>query len=688
MPGNNKPPVTKKVDWPQGQWVCVQCGTEMKAQHFGRDTNVCYNCVAMADRDKLAKAMAERKAQRAKLHKMDRIEQRRAAGRLGGITRGKQKKEEAKERRRIKRAAQRKVEQHADLTSRQMAPQVMAEKELASRELARRSLLHYTERNVPGYEAGWVHEDICRRLEKFMEDVEDRKSPRLMLWMPPRHGKSELASTQYPSWVLGHHPEWEFISASYTVDLPLGFSKKVRAQISSDSYKNIFPKTVLSKDWTGAEQWKTSEGGGYRAAGVGGGVTGMGAHIFVIDDPVKGHVEADSETTRERNKGWYSSDVYTRQAPGAGVLVIQTRWHDDDLSGWLQRLMAEGYKEYEALRDEAAVQLAAAKTQEEVDDAKQSQREAGQVRESIDKWEIVVYPAIATSDEYLNTRSGTITTGENVTDLKQNSSHYRLLRKKGEALHPARFPLPLLRKYKRNMQPRDWAALMQQNPTPDEGAFFTTDMLRFRATLPDWRHMTTFVTWDLAIGLKTTNDWTVGLVAGLDWEDNLWILDMLRGRWATQQIAENILDTHVRYNATMTGIEKGQLELAIMPILRKRMAERSKYITLAEGNDALVPISDKIVRARPLQGRLQQGKVLLPMDQPWVETLTNELLRFPTGVHDDIVDAAAWMARMTMHVQPPPSPDTVRRNPTFVSWRDRLDGIIGRGGTPKNFMAR
>jgi predicted phage terminase large subunit-like protein len=125
----------------------------------------------------------------------------------------------------------------------------------------------------------------------------------------------------------------------------------------------------------------------------------------------------------------------------------------------------------------------------------------------------------------------------------------------------------------------------------------------------------------------------------------------------------------------LTGIEKGVLELALKPHLDRRMKERRQYITLAEDEQALRPVTDKVVRARPLQGRLQQGKVILPADQPWVDQLIQEFLRFPGGLHDDMVDAAAWLVRMVLNHAPPPEP---KKEVKFKSWRDRLQVTTGR----------
>jgi hypothetical protein len=161
-----------------------------------------------------------------------------------------------------------------------------AKAELAMRFVTRRRLLPFVERFNPDYQAGWVHKDICKRLEEFSRDVAEKKSPRLMLFMPPRHGKSTLASVAYPAWHLGRHPEHEFISCSYSGSLAMAFSRKVRGLLREEGFKSAF-KTRLDPQSQSAEAWLTTSGGGYVAAGVGGGITGKGAHVLVIDDPVK-----------------------------------------------------------------------------------------------------------------------------------------------------------------------------------------------------------------------------------------------------------------------------------------------------------------------------------------------------------------------------------------------------------------
>lgn len=672
------------TDWKLGKFVCSRCEKQKKRHDFKynvQEADVCIACKADDEAARLAEQISKRKAER---KYKDKNAQRKAAAKLGGRARGRQMKEDAKQRTKLKKDLEKKVQRKAAAIADLRDPVSMAEHELASRELARRSLIHYTERGMPNYEAGWVHEDIARRLEKFMRDVEEQKSPRLMLWVPPRHGKSELSSTQFPSWVLGHHPNWEFMNVSASLELPLGFSRKVRAQLRSDEYHKLFPDTYLSKDSQGAENWKTTKGGGFRASGIGGLITGMGAHILLVDDPVKDQADADSDTARDALWNWFGPTAYSRIAPGGGCLVIQTRWHDDDLSGRLERQMREELSENEAQRAEAKYLIRHAATAEERNEAQRMLNHYNEEWKSIDKWEIVKYPAIATHDEYLNLQTGRITDGAHVSE-KVLKSNYRKLRTKGDALHPQRWSKIELMRRKRILQPRHWSALYQQNPTPDEGAYFTSDTFRTRITLPEHGEMYKFCAWDLAIGQKQGNDYTVGVVGALDWDDRIWILDMIRGRFMISQIAQLVVDTHVRYDAQMTGIEKGQLELALYPELKRYMKKNRKYIALAEGEDALRPITDKMVRARPLQGRMQQGTVLFPADQPWFEEhLKAEMLRFPNGVHDDIVDAMAWLVRMTTGVSSPRNPsDKHRGRGRIKSWRDRL-----KGNARKDFMAR
>lgn len=519
-----------------------------------------------------------------------------------------------------------------------------AQGEQAARILCKRRLIPFTKRINPKYDAGWIHEDIARRLEKFSDDVAKGLSPRLMLLMPPRHGKSELASRMFPAWHLGRHPDHEIIACSYNVSLAMTFSRKVKEVLENPSYQSVFT-TRLNPNHQGAEEWTLqNQAGGYVAAGVGGGITGKGSHVLIIDDPLKNAEEADSADVREKLWTWYGSTAYTRLAPGGGVLVVQTWWHDDDLAG--------------------RIQLAA------------------QEDEDADQFEVVKYPAIAEDDEFLDLATDTIVYAAAIQDelnelstsdrvnfeLTGQCPAYRRLRRKGDALHPSRYDTKKLLRIKKTIQTRHWSALYQQNPVPDDGSYFTKDQFK-RGPTPSVKVCNVFIAWDFAISEKKQNDYTVGTVALQDDDDILHVADVVRFKSADSFfIVEAILNLALKWASPsmMLGFEDGQIFKAIRTLLTKRMRERRMYQSIK----VLTPISDKLARARPLQGRMQQGMVCFDEKAEWYDTVRSEMLRFPAGVHDDCVDSLAWATTMTLEREAPRKP----RVQQMKSWRDRLNG--------------
>lgn len=535
-----------------------------------------------------------------------------------------------------------------------VSPTRSPKQELARRELARRRLLQFTRQSHPRYKAGWVHDDICRRLERFSQQVALEQSPRLMLLMPPRHGKSELASIRFPAWHLGHHPEHEIINVGYNLDLPMIFSRKVREILREPDYNAIFPGAVLDPESQGATAWKTTAGGGFTPAGVGGGITGKGAHILVVDDPIKNQEEADSILIRDALEGWYQSTAYTRLAPGGGVLIIETWWNDDDLAGRLQSL---------ARRDPLA-----------------------------DKFEVVKYPALAEKYEYRDTNTLEIVNSDMPLhtpdeDLVFDTAHkmgsrasiftgdgLELIRRPGDCLHFQRYDETALARYKANLNPRIWSALYQQNPVPDEGMYFKKEYFRYAPAMPDLRQCYLYTAWDWAVGVKTHNDWTVGVTIAQDSQDNLYVLEVMRMKVDSFGIADAVADVAARYSTIYgapytLGVEDGQIWKAIEPIVKKRFSERSVFPV----TEVMKPLTDKLARGRPLQGRFAAGKVFFPEDAPWRKEVETELLRFPAGAHDDIVDALAWVAQLVVRKDPP----KLYVPPAPRSWRDKLTGVDG-----------
>ena len=171
--------------------------------------------------------------------------------------------------------------------------------------LARSCLAAFVRYTMPGYRMGWVHEEICSELDAFLADVVAGRSPRLMLTMPPRHGKSELASRRFPAYALGRYPDLSVISTSYAADLSSRMNRDVQRVIDSPEYRELFPGTALYgkniRTVGNGSYLRNSDifevvghAGCYRSAGVGGGITGMGGHIVIVDDPFKDRASADS----------------------------------------------------------------------------------------------------------------------------------------------------------------------------------------------------------------------------------------------------------------------------------------------------------------------------------------------------------------------------------------------------------
>lgn len=204
--------------------------------------------------------------------------------------------------------------------------------------LARQSLLGFILYTFKGYKAGWVHEEICQKLDDFLDAVRRKESPRLMLTMPPRSGKTEIVSRRFPAYVFGRYPDTSIIATSYAADLASRNNRDVQKIMDDIPYGEIFPQSKLYGKNTRSNVQGTylrnsdifevvGHKGVYKSAGIGGGITGMGGDILIVDDVFKDRSEADSPTIRNKVYNWYTSTLYTRLSPGGGILIIMTRWH-------------------------------------------------------------------------------------------------------------------------------------------------------------------------------------------------------------------------------------------------------------------------------------------------------------------------------------------------------------------------
>jgi predicted phage terminase large subunit-like protein len=403
------------------------------------------------------------------------------------------------------------------------------------------------------------HERIAEKLEA----VERGEIDRLMIFMPPRHGKSELASKRFPAWCLGRDPKRQIIAASYNSDLANDFGRNVRNLVAEPEFGQVFPDVSLAPDSQAANRMNTNHKGAYVAAGVGTAVTGRGAHIALIDDPFKDREEADSERRRDLVWDWYRSTLYTRLMPGGAIVLIQTRWHEDDLAG---RLL-----EHEA-----------------------------------DQWEVLELPAI---------------------------------NKAGEALWPEWYGLEALNRIKATIGPREWSALYQQQPQPDEGTYFQREWFTPWVTLPALRY---YGSSDYAV-TDGGGDYTVHTVWGIGPDGDVYRVTQWKGQTASDAWIERKLDLIAKYKPLCWFGEGGVIQKAIEPMLRRRMRERNVHCRL----EWLPSVADKPTRARSFQAMAATGRVHF---EPGADL--SEFLVFPAGKHDDEVDTASLIGRAIDQAHP------------------------------------
>jgi predicted phage terminase large subunit-like protein len=217
-------------------------------------------------------------------------------------------------------------------------------REIRRRAQAKASLIGFTEFTNPRYQTGEIHRKIAEQLER----VERGEVDRLMLLVPPRHGKSELASRRFPAQYLGRFPHRHFISSSATGTLAEDFGRDVRNIIGSPEYQVLY-QTRLAEDSKAKGRWNTDDGGAYYAVGVGAAIMGRGAHVFMIDDPFGTMADARSETGRKKVFDWYTGTVYNRLEENGAIVLINHRMHEDDLTGMLRAQQAAGGDRWEVV---------------------------------------------------------------------------------------------------------------------------------------------------------------------------------------------------------------------------------------------------------------------------------------------------------------------------------------------------
>ena len=431
------------------------------------------------------------------------------------------------------------------------------------------------------FDIGWFHRVLATTLQRFMKAVEDKKAPRLIIEAPPRHSKTEMTVRAFVPWVLGHHSEYEMVVATYGQELADDHGRDMRQVLSSAEYRRVFPGIEVDKTRRSVDNVAIRGGkGGFKTVGVGTALTGRGAHILVIDDPIKDLEEARSETHTRKLYEWFQSVALTRIAPGGGIIVMATRWSELDLTG---RILAGPMGK---------------------------------------KFHRLSFPALAVKDEKY--------------------------RKCGEALIPERFSTEHLQEIRDNTEdPKIWSSLYQQQPFSDEGAMFKVHHAKFilPQNLPEPSQLNYYITLDPAASERDRSDYWAGLVAGLDHDFNLYIVDQihLRGADAVTKYIDSVFNHVTKYNPLMTFMERCHATNVLEPSFKRGMRERNKYFryeTLPTGN------KDKVSRAQSIAARFAQGRIYF-IDTPFMRgTALPELVKFPDGANDDLADCMAMLGAM------------------------------------------
>ncbi len=447
-------------------------------------------------------------------------------------------------------------------------------------------------------------------------------SKRLMIFLPPRHGKSESVTVRYTAWRLLQNPGLNVILGSYNQKLADRFSRKIKriaghaGALACKTQKTLKMQGIVNdgkgKDgcvqhavgtgvsgesvsvpasgFTGyrplntAAEWETRGGGVVRAVGVGAGIAGFGAGLIMIDDPIKNRAEAESETYRDRVYEWFNDDIYTRMEPDASIILIQTRWHEDDLAGRLLKEMENGGE----------------------------------------KWDVVCLPALA--EDVGNAGEGACVAGD------------PLGRKVGQALCPTRYSAKALLRYKAKLGSYSFSALYQQRPVPLEGGRFKRAWFKnIVDEVPNglrWKRG-----YDLAVSTKTSADYTASFRCAFDRQGNLYIADGFRKRIEYPEQRRYIVERMKAEANTEHGIEAAMHGAAVVQELRRERGFRQFAFRQVRVS------GDKLTRALAWLNLAEEGKVYI-VRGPWNDDFVDEVCRFPNGRHDDQVDAVSIAVNM------------------------------------------
>jgi len=441
--------------------------------------------------------------------------------------------------------------------------QLIRLEKLKDRELCQTKFIKFVEKVWPTFISGAHH----KRMAEAFERVARGELKRLIINMPPRHTKSEFASYLLPAWFLGKFPHKKVIQTSHTAELAVGFGRKVRNLVDTETYHEIFPDLSLSADSKAAGRWNTSRGGDYFAIGVGGAVTGKGADILIIDDPhseQEAAMAAINPDVYDKVYEWYTSGPRQRLQPGGAIVIVMTRWAQRDLTGQVLKSAAQRGGE---------------------------------------EWEVIEFPAILPS---------------------------------GNPLWPQFWSIEELSALQEELPNAKWQAQYQQNPVGNESAIVKRDWWKWweEDDPPVCEYI--LQTWDTAFEKTNRADYSAGTTWGIfnfdedNGQPNIILLNVYKKRVEFPELKRDVLREYEEFEPDGLLIEKKASGAPLIYDLRAMGIPVQEY-TPSRGQD-------KIARLNSVSDIIASGKVWVPRTR-WAEELVDEIAAFPSGEHDDLVDA-------------------------------------------------